>query len=107
MKSAQDMGIHNPLQKLAIGNLGKPELPFRSIARSTGATVIFLTIVPLVDRPVDRAKPSIDCPVDRLTPESGVLSVGRPRGRPAVVAGVCARLVHIGRPTRLTAQSTD
>ena len=47
-------------------------------------TVIFLTVEPPVDRPVDRAKPAVDHPVDRPALESWVLSVGRLRGRPVV-----------------------
>ena len=48
-------------------------------------TVIFITVVPTVDRPVDRPPP-----------ESGALSVGRPCGRPAELAGHVHVLVHIG-----------
>ena len=62
-----------------------------------------------VDRPVDRRNGHISdrCassrpPVDQLAHKSGVLSVDRLRGRLAVVAGLCARLVHIGRPIRPT-----
>ena len=38
-------------------------------------------------------------PGDRPPPVSGVLSVGRPRGRLAEFAGHVHVLVHIGRPT--------
>ena len=57
-----------------------------------------MTVVPPVDRPVDRPQPSVDRPVDRPAPESGVLSIGRP----TIVAGLCAHLVHIGRLVRST-----
>ena len=51
-----------------------------------------------VDRPVDRAK-AYGRPSGRPSPpESGVTSAGRPHGRPAKTLGLCARIVHIGRP---------
>ena len=86
------MGIYNPLKNLVAGK-GKNAL---SVDRPT---VIFLTVEP----PVDRAKPVGRPPGRPATPESWVLSVGRPPGRPAYLAGLCARLVHIGRPVRSTA----
>ena len=76
------MGIYSPKTNLPVGSRkGQNALPVDR------PTVIFLTVVPAVDRPVDRPPP-----------ESGVLSVGRPPGRPAEVAGLCARPVHIGQP---------
>jgi len=38
------------------------------------ATVIFLTVMPPVDRPVDRTKPSVDRPVDRPAPRVGAFN---------------------------------
>ena len=52
-----------------------------------------------VDRSVDRAKPHGRSVGRPPAPESGVLAVGRPLGRPAQVAGQRACFVHVGRPT--------
>ena len=98
MKTAQVIGIYNPLQKLAVGNLEKPEFPFQSTARSTGATVIFLTVVPSVDRPVDGAQPVGRPPGLPAPPEIWVVTVGRPPGRQALYAGH----VHISCAHRST-----
>jgi len=75
-------GIYIASQKSAYWHPERAELPFRSTARSTGITVIFMTIVPSVDRPINRQKPSVDRPVDRPPPESGVLLVDRPHSQP-------------------------
>jgi len=82
-KSAQEKAYISPLKNLPVGSLERSKMTFRS----TDATVIFLTVVPL-----------IDCPVDRPALESGVLSFGRPRGRPAFYGWP----VHISRAHRST-----
>ena len=46
-------------------------------------TFEFLTVGPLVDRPVDRAKPAGRLPGRPALPERWAVSVGRPPGRPA------------------------
>ena len=56
----------------------------------------------LVDRPVDRDKVNGRPPSRPAAPESRLTSAGRPLGRPAKSLGLCARLVHIGRPVRST-----
>ena len=73
---------------LAGSGLGRPG------GRPTGQLLI------AVDWAVDR---QVNCwPGRPAVPESGYISVGRPRGRPAYLAGPCARFVHIGRPIRST-----
>ena len=60
-------------------------LPFQSTARSTGPTVIFMTVVPPVDRPVDRDWIQRATALYRSTGtgyREQQLSVGRPAGRP-------------------------
>ena len=77
-------------------------MTFRSTGQSTGLAVIFLTVVPPVDRPVDRTKPVVRLPGRPAVPKSKVLSVGRPPGRPAYQAGHVHVFMHIGRPVRST-----
>ena len=76
------MGIYT-LSKSARWQLGKG----RNALPVDRPTVIFMIVVPPIDRPVDRPPP-----------ESGVLSVGRPCGRLAELAGHVHVLVYIGRP---------
>ena len=78
LKSAQEMGIYNPFSKTSRWQSEKARFALPVNRPVDRPTVIFLTVVPPVDPPVDRAKPSVDRPVDRPAPESWVLLVGRP-----------------------------
>ena len=69
-------------------------------------TVIFLTVVPPVDRPVDRAKPVGRKPGRPAAPESWVLSVGRPPNRPAYFVSLRTSLsTSVDRSGRPPAES--
>ena len=77
----------------------KGQMPFRSTGRSTGQRSNFWPLSPAVDRPVDRAKAYGRPPGRPPHPRVGWLqSVDRTVNRPSQL-GLCARLVHIGRPT--------
>ena len=87
----------------------RPRLAFQSTGRSTGKRSKNRPLRPLVDHPVDRTQNqratalwSVDRSVDREQPESNLLSVGRPCGRPAYGAASVHVSVHVGRPLRST-----
>ena len=78
-------GIYSPTKISARWQQERAVLPVRSTARSTGPTVIFMTVVPPVDRPVNRAWNQratalwpVDRPVDRSWIQRAEPSVGRP-----------------------------
>jgi len=118
-KQSPKWGIYSPHTKLAVGAVFQPwrlavDRPgrpptvknltvgaLRSTARSTVPIQRANALWP-VDRPVDRPSLTVDRSGRPPPPESGVLAVGRPPGRPAQVAGQRARFVHVGRPVRST-----
>ena len=73
--------------------------PTRGWGRST---VTLGTVDRAVDRPESNCSLAGRPPGRPAAPESELTSVGRPLGRPAKSVGLCARLVHIGRPVRST-----
>ena len=93
-KTAPKTPLYRARRKLAIAaEKVKTALPVDR--RSTGPTVIFLTVDAPVDCPVDRAQPVGRSPGRPAVPESGVLSIGRPPGRPAPPE---TWVVTVGRP---------
>ena len=96
VKTAQEMGIYTLSKIIAVAIWDAQIAPpvNRPVDRST---VTFLTVEPTVNRPVDRPPP-----------ESGVLSVGRPRGRPAEwLAFVHVPRTSVDRAGRSTTGSVD
>ena len=107
-ETTQMGGYLYPIWNLPVGSRKRARIPIRS----TGQRSKNRPLSPPVDRPVDRAQNQratplwpVDRPVDRANPRVGWLqSVDRTVDRPSQL-GLCARLVHIGRPVRSTARA--